>query len=82
MQEQEELDVVEIVGSVFITDALSGDEEVIGIDTDDEEFFLTESDHDDDLRNLEGELVRATGSVWSDESGNNWLDLASFELAD
>lgn len=80
----DELDdeIVDVVGTVFLLDEDPEEDPMVGIDTDDEEYLLAESDFDDRLRDLEGEVIKATGTVFVDDSGNNWLHLLRYEIAD
>jgi hypothetical protein len=74
-------DIVEIVGTLFIADDDAVGERVLGIDTDEEEILFSEDDLEENLRELEGEVVTAKGTLWLDEDGNSWLDLISLDVA-
>jgi hypothetical protein len=75
-------ELVEIVGTVFLLDEDPEEDPILGIDTDDEEFLIAEGDYNEGLRDLEGEVVNATGRVWVDDAGNNWILLSGYEIAD
>ena len=81
---EDELDeeIIDVVGTVFLLDEDPEEDPMVGIDTDDEEFLVAEGDYDEGLRDLEGEVIKATGTVWVDDSGNNWILLQSYEIAD
>ena len=75
-------ELVDVVGTVFLIDEDPEEDPMVGIDTDDEEFWVAEGDYNEGLRDLEGEVIKATGTVWVDDSGNNWLHMVSYEIAD
>jgi len=75
-------ELVEIVGTIFLLDEDPEEDPLVGIDTDDEEFLIAGGDYDEGLRDLEGEVIIATGSVWVDDAGNSWIRLTYYEISD
>lgn len=80
--ELEDDDVIDVVGTIFLVDEDPEEEPLVGIDAEDEEFFVSEGDYEEDLRDYEGEMIRATGTLWVDDAGKSWLHLLSFELGE
>jgi hypothetical protein len=79
MLEEEDDEIIDIVGTVFVSDEDS-DELLVGIDTDDEQLLLAGGDWDEDrLRDLEGEVVKARGKVFEDDAGTSWFALLTLE---
>ena len=70
------------VGTVFVTEEGSDGDSLIGIETERYEIFIEEGEHDEELRELEGEMISARGSLWIGDSGERWLDLRSFDVVD
>jgi hypothetical protein len=75
-----------VTGTVFLTmdggddDDFEGDG-IVGIETDIEVIYVEAGDWDDELRDLEGELVSAKGTVSVDKrSGDLWIDVQSFDV--
>ena len=81
---EDEMDdeLVEIVGTLFLVDEDPEEDPIVAIDTDDDEYWIASGDFDESLRDLEGEVINATGTVWVDDEGHNWLALLRYEIAD
>ena len=70
------------VGTVFVTEEDSEGDSLVGIETERYEIFIEEGEHDEELRELEGEMISAKGSMWIEDSGERWLELRSFDVVD
>jgi hypothetical protein len=84
MLDSDEMDdeLVEVVGTVFLLDEDPDEDPMVGIDTDDEEYWVSEGDFDEILRDLEGEVIHATGTLFVDDEGHNWFHVLSYDLGD
>jgi hypothetical protein len=57
------------VGTVFVMEEDSDRESLVGIAIDGYEIFVEEGEHDEELREFEGETISAKGSMWIEDSG-------------